>query len=241
MQILVLILFLTTLLYLTFLGVYLLSDYPSQMRMLNSFKKACATNDKETVIRLLNKQNFNPNRATRGKLTGLHLACAHGHIETVEILLAHPSISPNQTNSNGETPFYTACINNQQSLVQKLLQNELIDVNQANHRQTPFYATCYQAIMHGTESFKPTILTLLNSHRIAVNSTSNPSGRSALVLSSHYGEKELVSILLDNDIIDKHIRDTNGYTEIVNAAEHFGHTHVAKMIKEKYAPTDASP
>ena len=135
MNILLLLLFIIALSYLTFLGFYLLSNYPTQIRQLKNFKQACAKNDITTIRSLLNKQNFNPNRATIGKITGMHIACKNGHIEAVSTLLTHPNIQPNQTNSHGQTPFYMACINNRHELVSHLLLDKTFNVNQPDKKQ----------------------------------------------------------------------------------------------------------
>ena len=220
--------------YLFFLGTYLLSDYPSAVSELKKFKKACARNDIAVIKHLLNEQNFNPNRATIGKLTGMHIACRHGHIEAVETLLSHPDIDPNQVNSHGDTPFYTACINNRYKLVSHLLLNERFKVNQPNKKQTPFYAACHQATIHGFNTFKPTIMILLKSERIAVNSTNNQLGWTALILASHYGENELVKALLESERIDKQIIAADGHTNAENTAKNLGHTNIAEMIEQTY-------
>jgi ankyrin repeat protein len=238
MNILLLLLFIIALSYLTFLGFYLLSNYPTQIRQLKNFKQACAKNDITTIRSLLNKQNFNPNRATIGKITGMHIACKNGHIEAVSTLLTHPDIQPNQTNSHGQTPFFMACINNRHDLVSHLLLDKTFNVNQPDKKQTPFYATCRQATIHGFDTFKSTIMVQLESERISVNETDSQHGWTALILASHYGEEELVKILLENERIDKLIIANDGYTTAANTAENLGHTNIAKMIEQTCTPTN---
>ena len=85
---------------------------------------ACESGDKDTLIKLIKSEKFNPSSydmvTDQGK-TLLHIACRYGHIDIVRILVEVYGCSLNAVDSTGSIPFHDACFYDQVVIADYLL------------------------------------------------------------------------------------------------------------------------
>ncbi|KAH6909762.1 hypothetical protein BKA70DRAFT_1471887 [Coprinopsis sp. MPI-PUGE-AT-0042] len=166
----------------------------------------------------------NPNKATPGRATALHLACGQGHYDVVQELLHLPNILVEAADSFGTTALIFASSFGDEATTRLLLAHPDINVNAVGR-----YG--WTALIWASENGRTGTVALLLSHpAIDVNVVQDLGyGDTALIMASEKGHGDVVALLLSHPDVDVNAMNWIGETAL-SAASRNGHEGVVKLL-----------
>jgi ankyrin repeat protein len=183
---------------------------------------AAKNNQLDTLERLLEKKDINPNAARNDGATPLYIAAHEGHLAIVKALLKHKDINPNTTTNADATPLHIAAQNGHLEIVDALLKHKDINPNVVrNDYTTPLYIAAEKGqheIVH----------TLLKHETINPNAAEN-NGATPLFIAAQYGYGKIVDALLKHESINPNATLIMGGTALYIAAQK-GHVDIIKAL-----------